>query len=201
MYEEIERLKAKLDEHRPFSADISKEIDSVLLPARVYYSKAFEDSTLTLEETRYYIETSRMVGGKLEREFREVKGLVNAIEQVEQWILSEQELSEDTIRQLHRTLSAPIEQDERYFPGEYRQLESAIIVDENTRINFSPHHKIAQQMTAQLSWYNEHKSKLHPLELAAQFHYRFSLQRSCMSFTSCRIYPKSRMREWICSRS
>ena len=79
MIEQLETLKSKLDEHRPFPPELEARIDAVLIPKRIYLTNVFEDNTLTLEETAYYLETQRMIGGKLEREYREVKSLHQAI--------------------------------------------------------------------------------------------------------------------------
>ena len=94
MYDVLDDLKAKLDSKRPFSAEQTARIEEVLTPQRIYYTIAFEDNSLTLEETRYYLVSNRMVGGKLEREFHEVKGVSDAIAFLRTMIANGEDLSE-----------------------------------------------------------------------------------------------------------
>lgn len=175
MYEDLDGVKAQLDAHRPFSAGQQAKIDSELIPRRVYYTNVFEDNTLTLEEVRYYIETKRMSGGKLEREFHEVKGLLEAIGFQRRLLEEGRDLDEDAIKELHQILTSPIEQVERYHPGDFRTLDSAILGQDGSKINFVAHKQIAAEMAALLGWFREKSGSLHPFQAAAHFHYRFSL--------------------------
>jgi len=175
MYEQLDKLKAQLDVHRPFSAEQQAKLDSELIPRRIYYTNVFEDNTLTLEETRYYIENNRMTGGKLEREFHEVKGLVEAIFYLRRLQEESRDLDEDCIKELHKILTAPIEQEERYYPGEFRSLDSSILGAEGSKINFVSHKRVPNEIDALLKWYHERSASLHPAERATRFHYRFSL--------------------------
>jgi Fic family protein len=175
MYDVLDDLKAKLDARRPFSEEQTARIDEVLTPLRIYYTIAFEDNSLTLEETRYYLESNRMVGGKLEREFHEVKGVSDAIGYLRSMMANGEELSEENILKLHEVLSSPIEQEERYFPGKYKIRDMHIIGQAGSRINFARHDRVPAEMQALLSWYGNAHETLHPVELAARFHYRFAL--------------------------
>jgi Fic family protein len=174
MYENLESLKTLLDARRPFSPEQQSRIEAVLLPRRIYYSNAFSTNTLTLDETRYFLETQRMVGGKLEREFNEIKGLLAAIQYLNSWPAN-QDLSQENILALHATLTTPIGLDENYSPGRYRTQDLPLLGRDGSRLNFLPFDKIPAEMTQLLDWYHSDSAKLHPLELAARFHYRFSL--------------------------
>lgn len=175
MFASLDEAKTRLDSHRPFTPAQAVEIDRVLIPQRIYYSNVFEDNSLTLEETTYYIETRRMIGGKLEREYHEVKGLLEAILFLRTVMESGADLDETIIKKLHKVLTAPIEQLERFQPGEYRTLDSIILVQGGSRLNFVSPARINEEIIALLSWYHERSQSLHPLERAARFHYRFSL--------------------------
>lgn len=175
MYEELDDLKAKLDKHRPFTEKQQTQIDDLLIPRRIYYTNTFEDNSLTLEDTKYYLQTSRMVGGKLEREFQEIKGVLEAIKFLRELIGEKKDIQEETIKELHLILTKPINQDDRYHPGEYRTQDSIILGKEGSRINFASHNRISGEMKALLTWYSSKSKSLHPLETAARFHYRFSL--------------------------
>ncbi|TKJ41832.1 hypothetical protein CEE37_04490 [candidate division LCP-89 bacterium B3_LCP] len=175
MYEKIDELKAKLDAERPFTADQFERIDKELTPRRIYSTNIFEDNSLTLEETRFYLETNRMAGGKLKREFQEIDGVREAIKFIEDKIEARKDINEEMIKELHSILTEPIDQVERYHPGEYKDRDMPIIAKDGTRLNFVPFDRVPAEMSALFSWYNEGSGKVHPLELAAKFHYRFTL--------------------------
>jgi fido (protein-threonine AMPylation protein) len=175
MFKAVDQLKAKLDGYRPFNEELSTRIERILIPRRVHYTNSFEDNTLTLEETSLYIETSRMIGGKLEREYREVKGLLEAVGYVENLVHEEKELSAESICKLHAVMTEPIEYADRYQPGQFRTLDSIIIGQDGTRLSFVSQERIPEEVKALLTWYSKNLGKLHPLELAARFHYRLSL--------------------------
>ncbi|MBU1881510.1 MAG: Fic family protein [bacterium] len=175
MIEQLEALKLKLDEHRPFAPELAVRIDALLIPKRIYLTNVFEDNTLTLEETAYYLETQRMIGGKLEREYREVKGLHKAISFVRELQQPGTELSIDVIKQIHFNLTEPIEQEQRFNPGQFRSMDSLILGEQGSRISFVSAEQIETEMAALLTWFHEKGKTLHPLECAARFHYRFSL--------------------------
>lgn len=175
MYEELDDLKSKLDAKRPFPEEQTARIDEVLIPKRIYYTNAFEDNTLTLEETRYYLESNRMIGGKLKREFHEVKGVQEAIQHLRNMMETDEDLSEESILQLHEILTSSIEQEERYHPGKCKIRDMHIIGQAGSRINFAPYNRVPAEMQALLNWYHNRPDDLHPIELAARFHYWFAL--------------------------
>ena len=52
MFETIDDLKKKLDQHRPFSPSIVKNLQEDLIVRWTYHSNAIEGNTLTLLETK-----------------------------------------------------------------------------------------------------------------------------------------------------
>lgn len=175
MYEALDELKRKLDALRPLNETQIAAIDRVLIPRRIYFTNAFEDNSLTLEETRYYLETRRMVGGKLEREFHEVKGVWEAIQYLRSLSAKSEELREEVILELHRILTSPIDQDQRYLPGVYKTRDIPILGKDGSRINFVSFDQVSAQMALLMKWYHENRGGLHPVETAANFHFRFMI--------------------------
>jgi fido (protein-threonine AMPylation protein) len=175
MYETLNELKKKLDALRPLNQDQIAAMDRVLIPRRIYFTNAFEDNSLTLEETRYYLETQRMVGGKLEREFHEIKGVWEAIQYLRSVSAQSGDLNEKVILELHRILTSPIDQDQRYLPGVYKTRDIPILGKDGSRINFVPYDQVPAQMALLLEWYQNNRVERHPVELAANFHFRFTL--------------------------
>lgn len=65
--EKLDKLKAKLDKHRPLSPQIVKNLHEDLVLRWTYHSNAIEGNTLTLQETKVALE-GITVGGKTLRE-------------------------------------------------------------------------------------------------------------------------------------
>ena len=63
MFEIIDDLKNKLDQHRPLSPSIVKNLHEDLIVRWTYHSNAIEGNTLTLLETKVVLE-GITVGGK-----------------------------------------------------------------------------------------------------------------------------------------
>ncbi|MCX6640153.1 MAG: Fic family protein [bacterium] len=175
MYDQLEQLKVKLEAHRPLSETDQAKVDEVLVPRRVYFTNIFEDSTLTLEETKFYIQTNRMTGGKLEREFHQIRGVMEAITRLRQLLKSGGDLDEKSIKEVHALLTSPIEQADRYHPGEFRTQDGFIMAKDGARVNFVSHECIPEEMKSLLDWYHSQWGKIHPVEIAARVHYWFIL--------------------------
>jgi hypothetical protein len=174
MREALEELKARLDARRPLGEEQIKAIDDVLLPRRIFATNAFENHSLTLEETRYYLETQRMVVGRLEREFRQVRGVQAAMRHLGDLTAQSRDLSESVIKELHDVMTAPIGQSERYFPGQYKDRDLPILSADGTRLDFVSHQRVAEEMGKLLSWFGSQRDAMHPVDLAARFHCWFS---------------------------
>ena len=93
MFENIDALKTKLDQHRPLSPAIVKNLHEDLIVRWTYHSNAIEGNTLTLLETKVVLE-GITVGGKALREHFEVINHRNAIYYVEDMIRKEEPFSE-----------------------------------------------------------------------------------------------------------
>lgn len=68
MFEIIDDLKNKLDQHRPLSPAIVKNLQEDLIIRWTYHSNAIEGNTLTLLENKKVVLEGITVGGKALRE-------------------------------------------------------------------------------------------------------------------------------------
>ncbi len=82
MFEIIDDLKAKLDQHRPLSPAIVQNLHEDLILRWTYHSNAIEGNTLTLLETKVVLE-GITIGGKALREHFEAINHRDAILYVE----------------------------------------------------------------------------------------------------------------------
>ncbi|EOR07177.1 hypothetical protein I593_02064 [Acinetobacter tandoii DSM 14970 = CIP 107469] len=117
MFDDIDQLKRKLDQYRPLSPSIIKNLLDDLIVRWTYHSNAIEGNSLTLLETKVVLE-GIAIGGKLLREHFEVINHRNAIYYVEDIIKKQEPFSEWQIRNIHQLILKNIDDDNA---GRYRQ--------------------------------------------------------------------------------
>ena len=166
MFEIIDDLKAKLDQHRPLSPAIVKNLHEDLILRWTYHSNAIEGNTLTLLETKVVLE-GITVGGKALREHFEAINHRDAILYVEDIIKKQEPFSEWQIRNIHQLILKNIDDENA---GRYRQ-QNVLISGATTN---PPDHTLLNDKMAQfIDWYNTEAHKLHPIERAAKVHADF----------------------------
>jgi len=163
MFEIIDDLKKKLDQYRPLSPAIVKNLQEDLIVRWTYHSNAIEGNTLTLLETKVVLE-GITVGGKALREHFEAINHRNAIYYVEDIIRKEEPFSEWQIRNIHQLILKNIDDENA---GRYRQ-QNVLISGATTT---PPDYTLLNDKMAQLiDWYNLEAYKIHPKERAAKVH-------------------------------
>lgn len=166
MFEIIDDLKAKLDQHRPLSPAIVKNLHEDLILRWTYHSNAIEGNTLTLLETKVVLE-GITVGGKALREHFEAINHRDAILYVEDIIKKQEPFSEWQIRNIHQLILKNIDDENA---GRYRQ-QNVLISGATTN---PPDHTLLNDKMAQfIDWYNQEADTLHPIERAAKVHADF----------------------------
>lgn len=166
MFETIDDLKKKLDQYRPLSPAIVKNLQEDLIVRWTYHSNAIEGNTLTLLETKVVLE-GITVGGKALREHFEAINHRNAIYYVGDIIRKEEPFSEWQIRNIHQLILKNIDDENA---GRYRQ-QNVLISGATTT---PPDYTLLNDKMAQLiDWYNLEAYKLHPIERAAKVHADF----------------------------
>ena len=166
MFEIIDDLKAKLDQHRPLSPAIVKNLHEDLILRWTYHSNAIEGNTLTLLETKVVLE-GITVGGKALREHFEAINHRDAILYVEDIIKKQEPFSEWQIRNIHQLILKNIDDENA---GRYRQ-QNVLISGATTN---PPDHTLLNDKMAQfIDWYSMEAHTLHPIERAAKVHADF----------------------------
>src|SRR5574344_457422 len=103
MFESIDDLKKKLDQHRPLAPAIVKNLQEDLIIRWTYHSNAIEGNTLTLKETKVVLE-GITVGGKSMREHFEAINHREAILFMEDLVAKNEPLSEWQIKSIHQLI-------------------------------------------------------------------------------------------------
>lgn len=164
-FDEIDKLKSKLDNYRPLSNDIVKNLHDSLVLNWTYHSNAIEGNTLTINETKVVLE-GITVGGKTLREHFEAINHREAILYLENIVLNTEDLSERVIKEIHYLILKDIDNSNA---GAYRNINVMISGATHT----PPSHMHLNDLMYRLledykSWNN-----LHPVEQAARIHSEF----------------------------
>ena len=159
--------KKELDSHRPLSTSIVRKLNEQFSIEWTYNSNAIEGNTLSLQETEIVIHRGITIGGKTVNEHLEAINHNEGISLIEKIIHNKQELSEDTIKDIHRVILKGIDDLEA---GCYRRTNVRIV---GARMIPPQAIKLNKLMSDLLIWYYENLNVLPIPELAAQFHYRF----------------------------
>ncbi|NRF95402.1 Fic family protein [Paenibacillus frigoriresistens] len=163
----IDHLKRELDDLRPLPSAAVRNLDEVYRVEWTYNSNAIEGNTLTLLETKLVLEEGLTIGGKKLHEHFEVINHSEAINYVQDVATQNIELTEYVIKSVHQLVLKNIDDENA---GRYRMINVMISGSQHTPPHFTV---VPEQMEKLYQWYHEQKDKLHPVELAAQFHFRF----------------------------
>ncbi|MFK8795818.1 Fic family protein [Planococcus plakortidis] len=163
----IDELKKQLDQHRPLPAEAVKNLRDVYRVEWTYNSNAIEGNTLSLIETKVVMEDGLTIGGKRLQEHFEVINHSEAISFIEDQVNQSETLDERTLKMIHYLILKNIDDENA---GAYRTI--------NVRISGSQHEpphflQVENAMQELFDWYNQEKDRLHPVELAALFHFKF----------------------------
>lgn len=165
--ERIHKLKAWLDEFRPFEPTIVAELKKLYDVRFTYHSNAIEGNTLTQSETELVLTKGITVGGKTLDEHLEVIGHKDAIDYVESLAQRDTKINEWEIKQIHNLILRKINPEEA---GSYRTLD---VMAAGTNYRYPPHYLLSQLMGDFVSWLNSESAlRLHPIEYATIAHYR-----------------------------
>ncbi|XID92574.1 Fic family protein [Paenibacillaceae bacterium WGS1546] len=165
--DKIDQFKKELDDLRPLPAAAARNLVETYRIEWTYNSNAIEGNTLTFLETKLVLEEGLTIGGKKLREHFEVINHSEAINYVHDIINRDVELTEFVIKSIHHLVLKNIDDENA---GRYRVINVRISGSEHTPPHFTV---LSEKMEQLMEWYENNKGRLHPVELAAQFHFRF----------------------------
>src|SRR5690606_9941096 len=166
-FNRVDELKTQLDQHRPLPTAAVKNLRDVYRVEWTYNSNAIEGNTLSLIETKVVMEDGLTIGGKRLQEHFEVINHSEAISFIEDQVNRTEPLDERTLKTIHHLILKNIDDEN---DGTYRSI--------NVRISGSQHEpphflQVDNEMKNLFAWYEQEKDRLHPVELAALFHFKF----------------------------
>jgi Fic family protein len=168
MLKEIDEKKFLLDSKRPLSGNAIDNLKKYFDVELTYNSNAIEGNTLTITETKVILEEGLTIGrGKSLREHLEVINHKEAIDYIDDIVSKNISISERVIKDLHYIILKSIDNKNA---GEYRKTNVLISGSEHRPVEYFLIHERMEEL---INWYSENKDKLHPIHLAAEFHFKY----------------------------
>ena len=163
---QLDDLKKCLDSFRPLNPAQLKNLQGAWDIEYTYESNRIEGNTLTLQETDLVINEGITVGGKRLNEHLEAINHKEAIDYIRELATGQTELNEYTLNAVHALILRGIDQDNA---GKYRSVPVTI----SGAKHVPPQPFLVKKLMEDLFiFYNEKKSTLHPVQLAAEMHER-----------------------------
>lgn len=163
LLEEIDVLKAKLDQFRQFD---SYRIAQALELEYTFESNRIEGNTMTLRETDLVINEGLTISGKSMREHLEVINHQEAIAYIKRLIDKNTALNEREVLSIHNLILRGINPEDA---GRYRRVQ--VMIKGSSYMPPQPF-MVSKEMEDFFIWYETHKNSLHPIVLAGEMHER-----------------------------
>ena len=186
LFATLDRLKADLDALRPLALEQEQRVLQKFRLEWNYNSNAIEGNSLTLGETRSLLLHGLTAAGKPMRDHLDIKGHNEAVLWLEDFVRDERPLTEQFIRGMHEVLlgeayqtaaQTPDGQPTRKTiqPGQYKSSPNNVLTATGEMFYFATPEETPARMTDLVDWYRQEDAaaSLHPVALAAEFHYRF----------------------------
>jgi Fic family protein len=168
MFKEIDIKKNLLDSKRPLDKVAALNLKKYFDVELTYNSNAIEGNTLTITETKVILEDGLTIGkGKSLKEHLEVINHKEAIDYIDDIVSKDLDISERVIKDLHYLILKSIDNKNA---GEYRQTNVLISGSKHRPVE---HYLVKERMVELVEWYKNNRDKKHPIELAAEFHFRY----------------------------
>ena len=179
----IDDLQAEIDAFRPFSKELLALWQERLRIDWTYNSNAIEGNTLTYGETAFFLREGLTSEGKPLKDYVEAKNHAEAIDYLQEVVQSKRTLTEGFIKELHGLLLRDIDHTiakgaggklihKPLSAGKYKVRPNHVLTLSGTIHKYTEPIKVVDEMQELLTEFDKNK-KLHLVERAALFHYRF----------------------------
>ena len=185
---QIEQLMADLEARKPIPTQAQHQFQQKISLDWTYHSNAIEGNRLTFGDTRAFLLRGVTAAGKPFRDYIDIKGHDEAVKLL--FSLIEQQdatpLNESFIRELHKiALVEPYRSPSQTMdgtpttkliqPGQYKTQPNHVRTSTGAIHYYASPEETPAKMGDLVAWYRlqADRGELHPLLLAAAFHYRF----------------------------
>ncbi|MFL0061962.1 Fic family protein [Tenacibaculum maritimum] len=181
----IDKLKSELDQLIPFSEENQKKLQKKVRLEFNYNSNHLEGNTLTYGQTQLLLFFDKSSGDVPVSDIEEMKAHDVALSQiVEMAKVNERPLSELFIKELNKTiLVKPFWKDaispngtptrKKIEIGQYKTSPNSVQLKNGEIHKYASPEETPALIRDLLNWYEEKNNVLHPVQLAAEFHYKF----------------------------
>jgi Fic family protein len=178
---EIDRLQQSIEHHGKLGRDLLQKINYKFRLDWNYYSNRMEGNTLTLDETKNVMIGNINVHNKPLKDVMEMKGHDEVVQMILKMGKGELNISESRIKQLHEEIMYEESPTEKAKIGEWKRQSNHVINYREEKFDFSDPSEVPEKMHTLINWVNSEKeriaanrkNKLHPVELAFEFHLRY----------------------------
>lgn len=181
----VNALKIELDKKIPLEAENDKRLQKKLRLEFNYNSNHLEGNTLTYGQTQLLLFFDKSSGDVPVSDIEEMKAHDVVLSQIEDMATEkERSLTESFIKELNKTiLVKPFWKDvispngtptrKKIEIGQYKTSPNSVQLKNEKIHEYASPEETPALMGDLLKWYNSSKDKLHPVQLAAEFHYKF----------------------------
>ena len=181
----IDQLSATYHSLLPMSPENQRRWDKKVRLEFNYNSNHIEGNTLTYGETELLLFFDETHGSHPMREYEEMKAHDVAFQKIKEWAAdTETPLTEQDIKNLNQIiLVQPFWKDaitpdgqptrRQITVGNYKTQPNSVRLPNGELFEYTAPQEVPIQMQALMEWYRDEQTALHPVTLAAMFHYKF----------------------------
>lgn len=180
----IDDLKREIEAMRPLPPEREGRIFQKLRLDWNFHSNAIEGNSLTYGETNAFLMEGLTAKGKPLKDHLDLKGHNEAIDFLRHFIDKNEEITERDVRELHKMILVEPYKSKAISPGgqpsektiqigQYKTQPNHVQTATGEMFYFASPEETPARMHDLMVWYRANRSTLHPVELAALFHYDF----------------------------
>ena len=185
IFDYIDQLSATYHSLLPMSPENQRRWDKKVRLEFNYNSNHIEGNTLTYGETQLLLLFDETHGSHPMRDYEEMKAHDVAFQKIKEWATdTETPLTEQDIKNLNQIILVqpfwknaitPDGQPTRrqITVGNYKTQPNSVRLPNGELFEYTAPQEVPIQMQALMEWYRDEQTALHPVTLAAMFHYKF----------------------------
>ena len=185
IFDYIDQLSATYNSLLPMSPENQRRWDKKVRLEFNYNSNHIEGNTLTYGETELLLLFDETHGSRPMRDYEEMKAHDVAFQKIKEWATdTETPLTEQDIKNLNQIiLVQPFWKDaitpdgqptrRQITVGNYKTQPNSVLLSNGELFEYTAPQEVPIQMQELMEWYRDEQRGLHPVTLAAIFHYKF----------------------------
>lgn len=185
IFDYIDQLSATYHSLLPMSPENQRRWDKKVRLEFNYNSNHIEGNTLTYGDTQLLLLFDETHGSHPMRDYEEMKAHDVAFQKIKEWAAdTETPLTEQDIKNLNQIiLVQPFWKDaitpdgqptrRQITVGNYKTQPNSVLLPNGELFEYTAPQEVPIQMQELMEWYRDEQTALHPVTLAAMFHYKF----------------------------